>query len=45
VRLYAQLERDARACAACGAPCSGACPVGVPIRTRMLGAHEMLARA
>ena len=45
VRLYAQLERDARACAACSAPCSGTCPVGVPIRTRMLGAHEMLARA
>jgi hypothetical protein len=44
VRLYAQLAADARVCAACSAPCAGACPSGIPIRVRMIGAHEMLAR-
>jgi len=42
-RLYARLARDARACASCAAPCVGRCPVGVPIRERMAGAHAMLA--
>jgi hypothetical protein len=45
VRLYAQLAADARVCAACSAPCAGVCPSGIPIRVRMIGAHEMLARA
>jgi aryl-alcohol dehydrogenase-like predicted oxidoreductase len=44
-RLYAQLVRNARVCAACSAPCAGACPVGISIQARMIGAHEMLARA
>jgi aryl-alcohol dehydrogenase-like predicted oxidoreductase len=45
VRLYAQLERNASGCAACSAPCAGACPVGIPIQARMIGANGMLARA
>ena len=44
-RLYAQLERNAGVCATCSAPCAGACPVGIPIQARMIGAHEMLTRA
>jgi aryl-alcohol dehydrogenase-like predicted oxidoreductase len=44
-RLYTQLARDARVCAGCSAPCAGACPSGIAIQARMIGAHEMLARA
>ena len=40
---YAKMERDAAACMTCDAPCAGACPSGVPIRERMLGAHQMLS--
>lgn len=40
--LYAKLEQNASACIDCDAPCTGACPVNIPIRSRMLGAHEML---
>jgi predicted aldo/keto reductase-like oxidoreductase len=40
--LYAKLEQNASACIDCDAPCTGACPVDIPIRSRMLGAHEML---
>jgi aryl-alcohol dehydrogenase-like predicted oxidoreductase len=39
---YARLDRRADACIGCSAPCTGACPVGVPIQERMLGAHRML---
>jgi predicted aldo/keto reductase-like oxidoreductase len=42
MRLYAALEKDASACAGCSAPCLGACPLGVPIRERMQGAHDLL---
>jgi hypothetical protein len=42
MRLYARLERNASVCASCSAPCTGACPIGVPIRERMIGAHELL---
>jgi ferredoxin len=42
IRLYAQLDRNASACAGCSAPCVGSCPVGVAIPERMLGAHELL---
>jgi predicted aldo/keto reductase-like oxidoreductase len=42
MRLYARLERQAGVCAGCPAPCAGACPHGVPIRERMIGAHGML---
>jgi hypothetical protein len=42
MRLYAQLAKDAAACAGCSAPCLGSCPVGVDIPERMQGAHELL---
>ena len=42
MRLYAKLERNASVCASCSAPCTGACPIGVPIQERMIGAHELL---
>jgi hypothetical protein len=42
MRLYAQLERSASVCASCSAPCLGTCPVGIPIQSRMTGAHELL---
>lgn len=42
MNLYAQLERNAAACLSCNAPCTGVCPEGIPIKARMLGAHEML---
>ena len=43
-RLYAMLDgRDASQCVACPAPCAGACPYGVPIREKMIGAHARLA--
>ncbi len=41
-RLYARLERDARLCVTCPAPCAGTCPIEVPIRTKMLDAHRVL---
>ena len=40
--LYAQLEHNASACLSCDAPCAGSCPEDIPIRERMMGAHEML---
>jgi predicted aldo/keto reductase-like oxidoreductase len=45
MRLYAQLERNASVCASCSAPCTGACPIGVDIQARMVGAHELLRLA
>ena len=42
MRLYARLEKNASVCASCSAPCTGACPIGVPIQERMIGAHELL---
>jgi hypothetical protein len=42
MRLYARLERQASVCASCSAPCTGACPVGIPIRERLVEAHRML---
>lgn len=41
-RLYASLERTAAVCSGCSAPCRGACPDGIDIRTRMMGAHRIL---
>ena len=44
---YAKLAAaglDAGACAACPAPCAGACPYELPIRAKMVRAHERLAR-
>jgi hypothetical protein len=45
MRLYAALARDARCCTVCPAPCEARCPVGVPIRERMLGADALLRLA
>jgi predicted aldo/keto reductase-like oxidoreductase len=42
MRLYARLEKNASVCASCSAPCIGACPIGVNIQERMVGAHELL---
>lgn len=43
MRLYARLERSASLCASCSAPCTGTCPIGVPIREKMLDAHRLLS--
>jgi aryl-alcohol dehydrogenase-like predicted oxidoreductase len=42
-RLYARLDRNARLCASCPAPCANVCPLGVPIRANMLDAHRLLS--
>ena len=42
MRQYARLEKQASVCATCSAPCVGACPVGIPIRERLMEAHRML---
>jgi aryl-alcohol dehydrogenase-like predicted oxidoreductase len=42
IQSYARLGRNAEACLGCSAPCAGACPVGIPIRQRMLETHELL---
>jgi hypothetical protein len=42
VRHYAKLSPDASICAACPAPCAGSCPIGVPIREKMMDAHRVL---
>jgi len=42
IRLYAKLGSNASVCASCSAPCLGACPAGIVIQERMIGAHELL---
>jgi len=42
MRLYARLDRTAARCVTCPAPCTGSCPIGVPIREKMLDAHRLL---
>ena len=42
MRLYAKLDRNASRCVTCPAPCTGTCPIGVPIREKMLDAHRVL---
>jgi len=42
MRLYGKLDRNAGACLDCAAPCAHTCPIGVPIRQKMLDAHELL---
>jgi len=40
---YARLDgRDGSMCAACSAPCTGACPHGVNIQASLLRVHELL---
>jgi predicted aldo/keto reductase-like oxidoreductase len=43
MRHYAKLDRNAMLCATCRAPCTGTCPIGVPIREKMLDAHRLLS--
>jgi predicted aldo/keto reductase-like oxidoreductase len=43
MRHYAKLERNASLCAGCPAPCTGTCPIGVPIRQKMMDAHRQLS--
>jgi heterodisulfide reductase subunit C len=42
MRLYSRLEKQASVCVSCSAPCTGTCPVGIAIRERAIGAHELL---
>jgi predicted aldo/keto reductase-like oxidoreductase len=42
MRLYSNLEKSASVCASCSAPCTGACPFGIPIQERMVEADELL---
>ncbi len=42
LRLYSKLEKNASVCVSCSAPCTGHCPVGIPIQERTTGAHELL---
>jgi predicted aldo/keto reductase-like oxidoreductase len=42
IRQYAKLENNASQCASCAAPCAGQCPIGVPIREKMMDAHRVL---
>jgi hypothetical protein len=43
MRLYARLEKQASVCAGCSAPCTGSCPVGIPIREHLVEAHRLLS--
>jgi len=43
IQHYAQLGKNASACIGCAAPCTGTCPVGIPIQQRMLESHELLS--
>ena len=45
MRLYAGLEKQANVCIGCSAPCRGACPEGIPIQERTIGAHRLLTFA
>jgi predicted aldo/keto reductase-like oxidoreductase len=45
MQLYAQLDKKADLCLSCSAPCTGACPQGVPIHQRTTEAHGMLTLA
>jgi predicted aldo/keto reductase-like oxidoreductase len=42
---YAELEpgRKPVGCAGCAAPCESACPHGLPVRAKLLHAHEILS--
>ncbi len=44
-RGYARLGEAAASCASCSGPCTSACPFGLPVRERMVGAHALLARS
>jgi predicted aldo/keto reductase-like oxidoreductase len=42
MRLYAKLDKHASVCIGCGGQCAGACPHGIRIQERLIGAHRML---
>ncbi len=44
MRLYAKLDETSNAsqCVTCSAPCTNQCPIGVPIREKMLDADRVL---
>jgi predicted aldo/keto reductase-like oxidoreductase len=42
MQLYAALDKKADKCLTCPAPCLGACPQDIDIKTWMVGAHEKL---
>jgi len=42
MRLYSELEVKADRCAACSAPCAGACPYGISIADQTREAHSLL---
>jgi hypothetical protein len=43
MQSYARLGNNASVCTGCAAPCTGHCPVGLPIQQRMSEAHELLS--
>ena len=43
MQQYARLGKNASVCLGCTAPCTGHCPVGIPIQQRMLESHELLS--
>ncbi|MCS5635928.1 MAG: aldo/keto reductase [Myxococcota bacterium] len=45
IRLYSQLETKADVCSSCSAPCTNACPDGIPIAERTRQAHSLLTLA
>lgn len=45
MQLYSRLEVRADACVGCSAPCSQACPYGLPIPERTQQAHRLLTLA
>jgi predicted aldo/keto reductase-like oxidoreductase len=45
LRLYSELETKADVCSSCSAPCTNACPDGIPIPERTRQAHSLLSLA
>jgi aryl-alcohol dehydrogenase-like predicted oxidoreductase len=45
MRLYARLETKADVCSGCAAPCTNACPYGIPIPERTRETHDLLTLA
>ena len=43
IELYAAIGKNADTCATCASPCLDACLEGIPIRKRLLGAHQKLS--
>jgi len=45
MRLYSELEKKADSCISCSAPCTNACPYGIPIAQSTREAHALLEMA